>query len=177
MIHGYWLQDYRIDGDYEKIAVPPEELERFLSTLRAQGFAGCNVTLPHKEEALRLSANAHPAARAIGAANTLWFTSDGRLQADNTDAYGFMTHLKASAPALKLKGATAVILGAGGAARAIIYGLQQAGVAHIVIANRTKARAGAWRKASARCSRRLRGTRQRALSRRAIFWSTRRALA
>lgn len=141
IIHGYWLREHRIDGTYEKVAVRPEEIDDFLRSLKAGRFAGCNVTLPHKEAALRIADNAHPAARDIGAANTLWLTSDGRLQADNTDAYGFMTHLKESAPDLQLAGATAMLLGAGGAARAIVYGLQQAGVGRILIANRTEARA------------------------------------
>ncbi|MFD0985796.1 shikimate dehydrogenase [Methyloligella solikamskensis] len=143
MIHGYWLRKHRINGSYEKVAVAPEDIESFLSSLGAQGFAGCNVTLPHKEAALRAADNVHAAARSIGAANTLWLSEDGRLEADNTDAYGFMTHLKESAPSLRLQGATAMLLGAGGAARAILYGLQKAGVERIVIANRTEARAAA----------------------------------
>jgi shikimate dehydrogenase len=143
MIHGYWLREHRIDGTYEKIAVRPEEVEDFLRSMKAKGLAGCNVTLPHKEAALRVADEIHPAAREIGAANTLWLSGDGKLHADNTDAYGFMTHLKESAPDLELAGATAMLLGAGGAARAIVYGLQQAGVARILVANRTEARAAA----------------------------------
>lgn len=141
MIHGYWLREYRIDGSYEKIAVPPDEIESFLRGLGSEGFAGANVTLPYKEVALQVADNSDDAARAIGAANTLWITEDGRLQASNTDAYGFMTHLQDSAPVLGLEGATAMLLGAGGAARAIAYGLKEAGVSRIVVANRTEARA------------------------------------
>ena len=93
LIHGYWLEQYGIDGAYEKQAVRPEALARFLGSLGAQGYAGANVTLPHKEAALKLAAVADEAARAIGAANTLWLDQSGRLCASNTDAYGFITNL------------------------------------------------------------------------------------
>lgn len=143
MIHRFWLREYGIDGAYEKVAVAPGEIETFFDSLAVKGFTGCNVTLPHKETALRLAAIAHPAARAIGAANTLWLDAEGRLQADNTDAYGFITHLKEAAPGFELDGATAMLLGAGGAARAVLYALRQSGAMRVLIANRTGARAAA----------------------------------
>ncbi len=93
LIHRYWLDLYGVEGAYEKEAVPPEEIEVFLRSLGARGYAGANVTLPHKETALAVADAADAAAKAIGAANTLWLDEQGRLHASNTDAYGFMTHL------------------------------------------------------------------------------------
>jgi shikimate dehydrogenase len=142
-IHRFWLKRYGIDGAYEKEAVPPEELARFLGSLKARGYAGANVTLPHKEEALRLAAFADAAARAIGAANTLWLDGEGRLHASNTDAYGFMTNLNAKAPRWNDGRRPVLVLGAGGAARAILHGLIAHGAASILLANRTRDRAEA----------------------------------
>jgi len=142
-IHRYWLKQYGIDGAYEKEAVRPEALARFLGSLGAQGFAGANVTLPHKEAALRLAAVADEAARAIGAANTLWFDQAGRLCASNTDAYGFITNLNEQAPRWSEGRRPVMVLGAGGAARAILHGLLAEGVTRILLANRTRGRAEA----------------------------------
>ncbi len=143
LIHRYWLKQYGIDGAYEKEAVQPKDLARFLGSLEAHGYAGANVTLPHKEAALRLSAVADEAARAIGAANTLWLDQAGRLCAGNTDAYGFMTNLEAEAPDWNRGRRPVMVLGAGGAARAILYGLLNEGATRILIANRTRNRAEA----------------------------------
>ena len=143
LIHRYWLKQYGIDGAYEKEAVRPEALARFLGSLGAQGFAGANVTLPHKEAALRLAAVADEAARAIGAANTLWFDQAGRLCASNTDAYGFITNLNEQAPDWNEARRPVMVLGAGGAARAILHGLLAEGVTRILLANRTRGRAEA----------------------------------
>jgi len=141
LIHRYWLAEYGIDGAYEKEAVRPEELADFLRSLGAHGYAGANVTLPHKEAALKLAAVADEAARAIGAANTLWLDQAGRLCAGNTDAYGFTTNLEAQAPDWNSGRRPAMVLGAGGAARAILHGLQTEGASRIFIANRTSGRA------------------------------------
>jgi shikimate dehydrogenase len=141
LIHRYWLAQYGIDGAYEKVAVPPEELEEFLGSLFERGFTGANVTLPHKEAALRLADSADAAARAIGAANTLWFDDDAELQATNTDAHGFMTHLMGEAPHWNKSSRPITVLGAGGAARAILYGLLQAGAAKVRLMNRSRDRA------------------------------------
>jgi shikimate dehydrogenase len=141
LIHRYWLKHYGIDGDYVKEAVRPEELARFLGSLGARGYAGANVTLPHKEAALRAAESADEAAMAIGAANTLWFDPDGTLHASNTDAYGFMTNLEAEAPDWNAGRRPVMLLGAGGAARAILHGLLAAGVSRILLANRTRDRA------------------------------------
>jgi shikimate dehydrogenase len=140
-IHRYWLAQYGIDGAYEKEAVRPEDLASFLGSLEQRGYIGANVTLPHKEAALRLAAVADEAARAIGAANTLWLDQAGRLCAGNTDAYGFITNLEAEAPNWNEGRRPAIVLGAGGAARAILHGLLSEGAASIVVSNRTRGRA------------------------------------
>jgi shikimate dehydrogenase len=143
LIHRYWLKQYGIDGAYEKEAVRPEDLARFLGSLQARGYAGANVTLPHKEAALRAAESADEAAVAIGAANTLWLDPDGTLHASNTDAYGFMTNLEAQAPDWNKERRPVMVLGAGGAARAILYGLLVGGAARVLITNRTRDRAKA----------------------------------
>jgi shikimate dehydrogenase len=143
LIHRYWLREYGIDGAYEKEAVEPKDLARFLSALKNLGYVGANVTLPHKEAALRLAAVADEAARAIGAANTLWLDEAGRLNASNTDAYGFMTNLNAEAPDWNERRRPVTVLGAGGASRAILHGLLAEGVRRILLANRTTGRAEA----------------------------------
>jgi shikimate dehydrogenase len=140
-IHRFWLKRYGIDGAYEKEAVAPEELAAFLGSLKARGYAGANVTLPHKEEALRLAAFADEAARAIGAANTLWLDGEGTLHASNSDAYGFTTNLSAEAPQWNKGRRPVLVLGAGGAARAILHGLIARGASRILLANRTRDRA------------------------------------
>ena len=140
LIHGYWLKRYRIEGSYTKEAVKPEDVTAFLSTLAERGFTGCNVTVPHKEAAFGAADVKEDSAVAVGAANTLWL-EDGKLHCANTDTYGFMTHLDLSAPGWKAQDAPVLILGAGGAARAIVYGFLKAGVARIIIANRSRHRA------------------------------------
>ncbi len=143
LIQRYWLKLYGIDGAYEKEAVRPEDFASFLGSLAARGYAGANVTLPHKEAALRAAAIADEAARAIGAANTLWLDQTGRLCASNTDAYGFMTNLDEEAPGWNEGRRPVLVLGAGGAARAILYSLLAAGASRILLANRTRERAEA----------------------------------
>jgi shikimate dehydrogenase len=140
-IHGYWLQHYKIDGRYSAEAVRPEDLARFLGSLAAKGYGGANVTLPHKEEALRVADSADAAARAIGAANTLWLDEAGKFHASNTDAYGFMTNLGQQAPGWDDEKRPVIVLGAGGASRAILYGLIEAGVGKIFLLNRSHERA------------------------------------
>lgn len=142
LIHGYWLKKYGIEGSYTKQAVKPEDLEPFLKSLAANGFAGCNVTVPHKEAAFATSIEKDASAVAVGAANTIWL-ENGRLACANTDTYGFMTHLGVSAPDWMKRDAPVCILGAGGAARAIIYGFLEAGVTDIRVFNRSTSRAEA----------------------------------
>jgi len=140
-IHGYWLKHYKIDGDYRAEAVRPEDVAAFLNSLAVKGYVGANVTLPHKEEALRLADSVDAAAQAIGAANTLWLDKAGKLHASNTDAFGFITNLEREAPGWKDKKRPVVVLGAGGAARAILYGLIEASVGRILLLNRSRDRA------------------------------------
>lgn len=139
LIHNYWLQQYGIAGAYRREAVPPDEFAAFIASLSTRGYIGANVTVPHKEAALSLS-QPDERARAVGAANTLWF-DDGVLRATNTDVEGFLHNLDACAPAWDRDARQAVVLGAGGAARAIVYGLLTRGVARIALVNRTLQRA------------------------------------
>ena len=143
LIHNYWLKQYGIDGSYEKVAVPPEELETFLEELRESGFAGANVTLPHKEAALRAADVADDAARAIGAANTLWIDAEGRLCVGNSDAFGFIENLKTEAPEWQAGTRPVTVLGAGGAARAVVHALLSEGAVEIRLTNRSLERAEA----------------------------------
>ncbi|MGA2893898.1 MAG: shikimate dehydrogenase [Xanthobacteraceae bacterium] len=142
LIHNYWLKTYRIAGEYRREAVQPVDFGAFVQSLAAHGYVGANVTVPHKETALALS-QPDDRARAVGAANTLWF--DGVLRSTNTDVEGFLDNLTACAPDWRRDVKKAVVLGSGGAARAVVYGLLKRGVAHIVVANRTPARASALR--------------------------------
>jgi shikimate dehydrogenase len=139
LIHGYWLRTLGIAGSYTREPVRPEDLADFLSSLAASGFAGCNVTVPHKEAALALADERDAAAVAIGAANTLWL-ENGRLHASNTDALGYMTYLDAMAPQWRKRDQPVLILGAGGAARAIAYGFLEAGAGRVRICNRLRER-------------------------------------
>lgn len=140
LLHGHWLTTLRIDGAYERRDVLPEALGDFVRNLRAHGYVGCNVTIPHKEEVLALADEVTPRARAVGAANTLWYEGD-TLWADNTDVLGWLADLDEQAAGWDGEAGTALVLGAGGAARAILYGLRERGFRHILIANRTPERA------------------------------------
>ncbi|MGE7473523.1 shikimate dehydrogenase, partial [Bosea sp. NPDC003192] len=140
LIHGHWLAEYGFAGSYERVDVPPAEAASFIARLRAGEFVGGNVTVPNKEVVLPLLDVASETARAMGAANTLWM-EDGRLHGDNTDAYGFLAHLDACVPGWAKRVGTALILGAGGAARAVIHGLAERGVGRILLVNRSAERA------------------------------------
>lgn len=142
IIHGYWLKRYGVDGSYTKEPVRPEDAPAFLRNLRQNGFAGCNVTVPLKEIAFATADDIDASARAVGAANTIWL-EDGRICAANTDSYGFITHLTREVPRWKEIDRPVVVLGAGGAARAIVHGFMEAGVGRIIVVNRTRERADA----------------------------------
>ncbi len=142
-LHGYWLDANGIDGAYLPLAVAPEHFAEALRVLALLGFRGVNITVPHKEAALDAVDVADPLARRIGAVNTITVRNDGSLEGTNTDAYGFTEQLKATVPDWQASGGAAVIIGAGGAARAICIALLDAGVAEIRIVNRTLARAEA----------------------------------
>jgi shikimate dehydrogenase len=139
IIHNYWLKTLGIEGAYTREPVKPDELKSFLQSLGDRGFSGCNVTVPHKEAALVVAAERDASAEAIGAANTLWLDG-GRLCASNTDAYGYMTYLQKCAPRWAERDAPVVVLGAGGAARAIVYGFLDAGVSRVSLCNRSRDR-------------------------------------
>lgn len=142
-LHGFWIERYAIDAAYLPLAVRPEHLRDVIKALPKLGFVGANVTLPHKEAVLRACDDADPAARRIGAANTLVIGSGGRVRASNSDGYGFLENLKAGAPEWRPNAGPVVVLGAGGAARAILATLREAGVKDLRLVNRTRARADA----------------------------------
>ncbi|MEJ5080231.1 MULTISPECIES: shikimate dehydrogenase [unclassified Ochrobactrum] len=139
LIHGFWLKEHGIEGSYEAIEVAPENFAEFATSLQKNGFAGGNVTIPHKEVAFATVASRDKAAEAIGAVNTLWL-ENGKLCGGNTDAYGFAANLDALAPGWD-DADTALVLGAGGAGRAIVHALQTRGFSRIAIVNRTVSRA------------------------------------
>lgn len=141
LIHRFWLERHGIEGDYLREAVEPDALDHFLSSFRARGFVGGNVTLPHKEAAARACRTLTDVAGRLGAANTLWI-EDGRLRGDNTDVYGFSTNLDAGAPGWR-GGGVAIVIGAGGASRAVLQALIEAQFRSVVVLNRTPARAEA----------------------------------
>lgn len=140
-LHRHWLDSYGISGFYIPMDVAPADLEQVLRTLPKAGFRGTNVTIPHKEEALAIADIVTDRATRIGAANTLTFHPDGKIEADNTDGYGFLQNLKSGAPTWQASDGAAMVLGAGGAARAVILSLLDAGVPRILLTNRTRSRA------------------------------------
>jgi len=140
LIHHYWLKTLGIEGGYNIEAVPPEGFAEFVLHLKAHGFVGANVTIPHKEHALALS-KPDARARAVGAANTLWY-EDGELRSTNTDIEGFVDNLDACVPGWD-EATEALVLGAGGASRAVVFGLIERGIKRVHLANRTLERAGA----------------------------------
>jgi shikimate dehydrogenase len=141
LIHNYWLKACRVSGEYRREAVPPDQFRDFLQSLAARGYVGANLIFPHKEAALACS-KPDDRAHAVGAANTLWL-DDGVLRATNTDVHGFLDNLDACVPDWKRNCETALVLGAGGAARAVVYGLLERGTPRIVVINRTLRRAQA----------------------------------
>lgn len=140
-LHGHWLQTLGIRGHYVPLHVTAEDLPLVLQTLPKMGFVGVNVTIPHKERVLELADIITDRATLIGAANTLIFRPDGKIHADNTDGYGFIENLRSGAPGWDPRSGSAAVLGAGGAARAVVSSLLDAGVPEIHIANRTRIRA------------------------------------
>ncbi|RMD92700.1 MAG: shikimate dehydrogenase [Alphaproteobacteria bacterium] len=142
-LHGYWLRKYAIEGYYVPLDVAQADLETVLRDMPKMGFVGANVTIPHKETALRIADLVTDRATLIGAANTLIFRRDGFIHADNTDGYGFLQNLRENAPGWDPRKGPAAVIGAGGAARAVIAALSEAGAPEIRISNRTRARAEA----------------------------------
>ena len=139
LIHNYWLKEHGIDAIYEKKAVEPENVAGFIAGLALSEFVGCNVTIPHKESAFQAVAETDKIARRLGAVNTVYLRT-GKVCGTNTDGEGFIASLRQQHPAVSLQGTTATVIGAGGAAKAIIGALIDAGVTRIGIINRTRER-------------------------------------
>jgi shikimate dehydrogenase len=140
-LHGFWLNEYGIDGAYVPLPVRPERLSAALEALPDLGFSGCNLTVPHKEAALAVLDEVDPQARRIGAVNTVRVRADGSLHGWNTDVEGYAQSLGAALPGWSLAGRSAAVIGAGGAARAVIAALIEMGAAEIRLVNRTPGRA------------------------------------
>ncbi len=143
IIHGYWIEKHRLDADFRLEAVPPEEFSDFLAHLAERGYVGGSATMPHKEMVLKLT-EADARATAIGAANVIWL-DQGKLRSTNSDVVGFIVALDESSPGWDRRAGKAVVFGAGGAARAVVYGLLERGVPRIHVHNRTAAKAEALR--------------------------------
>jgi len=140
-LHAHWLYKTDLPGHYVPLHIEPNDLEQTLKTLPKLGFVGLNVTVPHKEEVMRYVDVVTDRATLIGAANTLIFRPDGKIKADNTDGFGFIKNLTTGAPDWNPDAGPALVLGSGGAARAVIAALLEAGVREILLTNRTRARA------------------------------------
>ena len=140
LLHNFWLDRFAIDGAYIPLPVREEDFAAIVPALAKAGFRGINVTLPHKQAALALCDETDAPATAIGAVNTLIFHPDGRIEGRNTDAFGFIENIRPALQAAPLP-RRAVILGAGGAARAVLWALLQEGIGDIVIVNRNRQRA------------------------------------
>ncbi|MFQ5467946.1 MAG: shikimate dehydrogenase family protein, partial [Kiloniellaceae bacterium] len=139
-VHGYWLEQHGIDGAYVPLAVRPGAVEPVVRALAAAGFRGLNVTVPHKEAVLDMCDAVDETARRVGAVNTLVFEGE-RILGRNTDGFGFVENMRAGAPGWRADAGPAVVLGAGGAARAVAAALADRGAPEVRIANRTAARA------------------------------------
>ncbi|PGH54891.1 shikimate dehydrogenase [Azospirillum palustre] len=140
-LHGFWLRQYGIDGAYVPLAVAPERAEQAIRALPALGFRGCNVTVPLKEIAFRTVDRLDGTARRMGAVNTIVVAEDGALEGGNTDGFGFIENLRAEQPDWTAERGPAVVIGAGGAARAVVVALLDAGAPEVRLVNRTRARA------------------------------------
>ncbi len=137
----HWLKTHGIAGHYIPMHVEPDDLETVIRTLPKAGFVGVNVTIPHKEAVMQIADKVTDRAKLMGAANTIIFRSDGSILADNTDGYGFITNLQQGAPDWVPGDGPAAVLGAGGACRAVVASLIEAGVPEILLTNRTRDRA------------------------------------
>ena len=140
-LHRHWLATYGLRGHYIPIDLASDDLENVLRMMPKMGFVGANVTIPYKEKVLELADQITDRATLIGAANTLIFRKDGRLIADNTDGYGFLENIRQNVPDWDPAAGPAAVLGAGGAARAVVAALSEVGVPEIILSNRTRVRA------------------------------------
>jgi shikimate dehydrogenase len=144
LIHNYWAKKYNLNAEYRREAVPPEKLVEFVTHLRDHGYIGANVTVPHKQAVLAITVP-DERARAVGAANCLWYAGD-TLRSTNTDVEGFLGNLDAVAPGWDRGLESAMVLGAGGGAHAVVFGLIQRGVERIYVVNRTRSHAESLKK-------------------------------
>src|SRR5215472_9245217 len=144
LIHNYWIKQHKIDAEYRREAVPPEKFADFVKNLRGNGYIGANVSVPHKEAVLKLT-EPDDRVRAVGAGNCLWY-EDAKLRSTNTDVEGFLANLDATTPGWDRGLSTAVVLGAGGGARAAIFALLAREVGRVYVINRTAVRAKALQK-------------------------------
>jgi shikimate dehydrogenase len=143
LLHKHWLRTYGLAGDYVPLHVAEHDLETVLRALPLMGFVGVNITIPHKVAVMDIVDHLSDRAILIGAANTLIFRADGKIHADNTDGYGFIANLKQNAPGWQASAGPAAVLGAGGAARAVITSLIEMGTTEILLSNRTRPKADA----------------------------------
>lgn len=143
VLHGHWLERYGIDGEYLALAIPPQNLEECVRELANDGFAGANITIPHKETVIEFCSSLDSIATRIGAVNTLVVSPSGNIEGRNTDAYGFLENIRAEISGFDASAGPAVVIGAGGAARAIVAALIDSGAPEIRIVNRTESRAEA----------------------------------
>jgi shikimate dehydrogenase len=140
VLHRYWLNEYGIEGDYAREDVPPDKIADFLSNLPVRGYVGANITVPHKAAAYLALDEPDGVATSLKVANTIWL-ENGKLYGTNTDVHGFLANLDESLPDWHLEADQAVVIGAGGGARAVVYALLQRDLARVVVVNRTPARA------------------------------------
>ena len=140
-LHNYWFERHHLSGTYVPLAIPPERLEAALRALAPLGFSGCNLTIPHKQMALGVVDDAEPVARRIGAVSCVTVRADGTLYGANYDGYGFIQSVLEAAPGWRADAGPAVVVGAGGAARAVAYALAESGAPEIRLINRTFERA------------------------------------
>ena len=140
-LHMHWLRKFALRGHYIPMDVAPDKLEEVVRMMPHMGFVGCNITVPHKERILDIADQVTDRATLIGAANTLIFREDGKIHADNTDGYGFVENLRQAVPEWQAAGGPVMVLGAGGAARAVLASLIDLGAEDIVLTNRTRIRA------------------------------------
>lgn len=143
MLHNYWFGKYKLAGTYVPLAIRPEGLAAALRALHPLGFSGCNLTIPHKEQAMKIVDEVDALARAIGAMSCVMVRPDGSLAGTNNDCYGFVHSIRQELPGWRADSGPAVVIGAGGGSRAVCYGLAQEGAREIRLINRSLARAQA----------------------------------